>query len=125
MNIETVKFLNKLKNNSLISKLKVTTRFNKLSCQIAFLLYNEGYILSYRQKDRKKIDITLRNFNENSILKNLKICSSPSKTQFLSWKQISKLKTDKNLYAFSTDEGIISGELCKKKKKGGILLFYC
>lgn len=125
MNTETIKVLSHLKNNSLANKKSATINTNKLTNQIISLLYKEGYILSFKRVNSNKISIILKKWTRLPILKNLKICSSPSKTIFVSFKQISHLNTNKNLYLFSTSKGIMTGNECKASKVGGILLFYC
>lgn len=128
MNIETIKALNKLKNNSLVGKQRVSISANKLTSQIVSLLYKEGYLLSYKKINRigsSFMEVVVKNSSRVSIFRDLKICSSPSNTLFLSFKQVSDLNTKKNLYVLSTNKGLITGTLCKSLKVGGTLLFYC
>lgn len=125
MNIETIKTLNKLKNNSLIYKKKIAISKNKLILQIVKVLYKEGYILSYKSKGNLDLEVNLRAYTRIPTFKYLKICSSPSRTIVLSSKQIASLNTKKSLYIFSTNQGVMTGNDCKTLKLGGTLLFCC
>lgn len=125
MNIETIKILNKLKNNSLIYKKKIIISRSKLIAQIIKVLYKEGYILSYKNKENLGLEVNLRAYTRIPTFKYLKICSSPSKTIILSSKQIGSLNTKKNLYVFSTNQGVMTGNECKALGLGGTLLFCC
>lgn len=125
MNVQTIRVLNKLKNSSLVHQKCISAPINKLTRRIISLLYKEGYILSYKRRDDKDMKIELKRYTRIPIFKNLKLCSSPSKAVFLSFKQIIHLNTKKNLYILSTNKGIMTGNSCKALKLGGVLLFYC
>lgn len=125
MNLETIKILNKLKNNDLIHKKRIVISKNKSSIQIIKLLYREGYILSYKNKENSTLEVNLKEYVRIPAFKNLKICSTASKTLYLSYKHIASLNTKKSLYVFSTNKGIITGNECKNYNLGGVLLFYC
>lgn len=125
MNIETIKILNKLKNNSLIYKKKIIISKNKLITQIIKVLYKEGYILSYKNKGNLNLEINLRAYTRIPIFKYLKICSSSSRTIILSSRQIGSLNTKKSLYIFSTNQGVMAANDCKALNLGGTLLFHC
>lgn len=124
-----IKFLIQLKNASLIKQENVVFKFNKLNLKITQLLYKEGFIQSFYLQGNTsapstlKIYIKLRFIYNKSILKNLKLISTPVKNAYLNFKNLSKLPTTKNVLFLSTSKGFLTGLECKKNKIGGVLLF--
>jgi small subunit ribosomal protein S8 len=132
MNIETIKFLNQLKNASLVNHESIKVDSNKLIKNLLKLLYKEGYILYYRIKKKESFYnsttesiVNLRYFYNKSIFKNLKIISSPSNKRYFSLINISRMISKKNLFVFSTNKGLLTLNECKKLRVGGVLLFVC
>jgi small subunit ribosomal protein S8 len=131
MNIETIKNLNKLKNASLVNHELVYLNSNKLTKILLELLYKEGFILSYKIKEKNNEQKTtnflvkIRYLYNKPVFKHLKIVSSPSHRKFLCLKNISKITSKKNLFVFSTSKGILTLNQCKRFKVGGLLLFIC
>ena len=131
MNIETIKFLNQLKNASLVNHENVCVKSNRLIQSLLKLLYKEGVILSFRTKKFEPLKFTfksfinLRYFYNKAIFKHLKIMSSPSKRRYFCLKNICRISSKKNIFVFSTNKGLLTLNGCKKLKVGGVLLFIC
>jgi small subunit ribosomal protein S8 len=133
MNIQTIKFLNKLKNASLFNKEDITVAYSKNILGIVKILYKEGFLQSFKivaqsnltSQVRYSLVIRLRYFYDKPILKKLKIISSPSRVIYLNFLDISKLAATKNALFFSTSKGILTLLECKKQQIGGALLFIC
>lgn len=132
MNIDTINFLNKLKNASVKNELTTTVPSNSLTRRLIQLLYREGFIQSYTTKKKvnlknesKETVIVLRSRHEKSAFSNLKIISTPAKQRFLSINIINRISAKKTLFVFSTTEGLLTLESCKKIHIGGVLLFVC
>jgi ribosomal protein S8 len=132
MNVETIKFLNQLKNASLVHHESVQTNSNKLIQNLMKILYKEGFILSFRTKKRENFynltsesHVSLRYFYNKPIFRNLKIVSSPSRRRYFGIKSISRINSKKNLLIFSTNKGLLTLNDCKRLNIGGILLFVC
>jgi small subunit ribosomal protein S8 len=132
MNIETINFLSQLKNASLVRKGLLQTNSNKLIKSLMKILYREGFILSFRNKLRKKFNngtldsiVNLKYFDNETIFSSLCIVSTPSNTRFLSIKDICRINSKKNLFIFSTNKGLLTLTECKKQHLGGVLLFVC
>lgn len=132
MNIQTIKFLNKLKNASLINNEFITVDSNKFIHLLLKFLYKEGFILSFKIKEKDSFHnnttealVILRYFYNKPIFRDLKIISSPSKNTVLSYRSLSRITSKKNILVFSTIKGLLSLDECKKFKVGGILLFIC
>jgi len=129
MNIQTIKFLNTIKNASLSNNETVCVPYNKFILNLLTVLYREGFVQSFKvyksDCSEKKIDIILRYYYNKSSLKSLKIVSSPSKVKFLDYSSLTKISIKKNILFLSTNLGIMTALDCKKKKIGGILFFIC
>jgi ribosomal protein S8 len=133
MNIETIKFLIKLKNASTVNQESFYSNVNKLSQNLLKILYKEGFVLSFRIKKRDSSydsntttsKINLRYSHNKSVFRYLKIVSSPSKRRYFCLKSISRINSKRNLFVFSTNKGLLTINECKKLKVGGVLLFIC
>ena len=132
MNIETIRILNVIKNGSLVNLESVVTDSNKLSQSILKFLYKEGLILSYKIKKKSKfynntseILIQLRHYFGKPVLRKLKVLSFPSKPMCISYKSICRISAKNKVFAFSTIQGLLTLNECKKQRLGGVLLFVC
>jgi small subunit ribosomal protein S8 len=117
-----------LKNGSLANKESVKIKYHKFNVSILKVLYKEGFVASYKIVSNNKnqdILINLRYYFNSSSISNLKIISSPSKTTYLNVQEISKINSKKNIYFFSTSEGILTDLECKLRGIGGTLYFVC
>lgn len=129
MNIQTINFLNRIKNASLSNNEVVSITYNEFVLNLLSSLYKEGFIQSFSVvKDplgKKQIDVSLRYYYNKSSLKNLQIVSTPSKVKFLDYNSLTKICVKKNVLFLSTNLGLLTALECKKKKIGGILFFIC
>ena len=130
MNTETIKFLTVLKNGSSVYHESVKTNSNKLIQSLIQMLYREGFILSFRSKEKFINDtislyIQLRHCDSKAVFRNLKIVSTPSRKIHLGIRSICRMRTRKNLWVFSTTEGLLTLDECKRLRIGGVLLFIC
>ena len=87
MNNQIIKFLSFLKNSSLSKKKSVIVNYNNLIIKCVESLYKEGLILSYsilRDENNKssKIEIKLRNVNDNVLTSKIKIVSRPTNIKY-------------------------------------------
>lgn len=119
-----INFLISLKNASFSKKEELNVPYSEHILQIIKNLYNDGFIQSFKIMDNS-VYITLRYFFNKSILKGLKLVSTPSKSRYLSFKALTKLSTKKFVLYVSTNKGILTLSQCKKLKIGGVALFYC
>lgn len=132
MNVETIRFLNQLKNTSLGNVQKFQTKSNKLILGLLKLLYKEGYIISFKKvlrdnylNETSDFYVHTRNLEGKQLFKDLKIISTPAYQKYYSIKTINRLESKKKLIVFSTDKGIMTLSDCKRKHVGGVLLFIC
>jgi ribosomal protein S8 len=126
MNNYLIKNLISLKNASLNSKFSAILDYEVSILKMLNILYKNGIILSFKKiTGIKKIIVFLRyHLNFNSF-RYLKLVSVPSKFYYISYKNICKLYEKQRVVIVSTNEGFLTSFECKKKRKGGILLFIC
>lgn len=131
MNINLIKLLLQLKNASLVKREVVRFNCNLLCLELLKLLYNEGFIQSFKIESKSVFNnekqfqttIMLRYSYNKPALKTLRIISTPSHSKYLTLKDISKVQDRKNILFLSTNKGLLTGLQCKKNKIGGTLLF--
>jgi len=95
------------------------TKKNKL---ILNSLWSENIISGYLKKN-SILKVFLKYYKKNPVIKKIKTFKKYNKTFFFNLKQIWKIKVNLSIPFFSTNNGIISLNSCKKKKLGGKLLF--
>ena len=131
MNINLIKLLLQLKNASLVKREVVRFNCNLLCLELLKLLYNEGFIQSFKIESKNVFNnekqfqttIMLRYSYNKPALNTLRIISTPSHSKYLTLKDISKVQDRKNILFLSTNKGLLTGLQCKKNKIGGTLLF--
>jgi len=121
MNVQTINFLNKLKNYSLYGKQKVIFSYNKNKLQFLEILYQEGLIQSFSFC----LHLTVYLHLSKVCLQYLKILSSPANSKYFKLNQINRFKSIKRTLIFSTNQGLLTLHNCRKHKVGGTLLFLC
>lgn len=122
------KFLNQLKNASLINKDSIRVLNNPFIEKILKVLYKEGLIQSFYidiYLNQSYLVIYLRYFYNFSVLTNFKLISRASKLNYLKINDILKIYNKKKLIIFSTSKGILTDLECKKIMTGGVPLFTC
>ena len=128
MNIQLINFLSQLKIGSLSYKEHIFIKYNKTHSKILKSLYKEGLIVSYNIIKKQNLFYTfvhIRCCQNNFLLNSLKIVSTPSKSVYLNYQEISKLTTKKKTFFFSTNQGVCTINECKRFKIGGVLYFVC
>jgi ribosomal protein S8 len=125
MNINIINFLIQIKNASLFHKTSLKLKSSKLRYLFAKLLYNKGLIQSF-YLENTYLTIFIRYINNKSLLKELIIFSKPSHKIFLKFSDICKIKDQKIMFFFFTNQlSVLTSTECKKKHLGGKLLFAC
>lgn len=131
MNSKVVNFLIELKNASLAKKEVVSVEYNHLLNNLVEVLYREGFIQSFTIKNsfgrdkKKRICIGLRYYFNKPVFSNLKLFSKPSYLKYMKFSDICSISNKRFVCFFSTNQGILTGLDCKRKRIGGKLLFMC
>ena len=118
------KIILKLKNAISLNKKFIFLPKNDFCINLIYLLYSEGFILSfYLTNSKKKIKVFLKNeSNGSSIIKNIKLISTPSNNHYLKYSHLTKLTNGIGIIVLSTPYGLFTSNTCIKKKIGGIAI---
>ncbi len=97
---------------------------NDFCINLIYLLYSEGFILSFHlTNSKKKIKVFLKTeSNGSSIIKNIKLISTPSNNSHLKYNHLTKLTDGVGIIVLSTPYGLFTSNSCIKKKIGGMAI---
>jgi len=118
------KIILKLKTAISLNKKSIFLPKNDFCINLLYLLYSEGFILSfYFTNSKKRIEVFLKTeTNGSSILKNIRLISTPSNNHFLKYSHLTKLTNGVGIIILSTPYGLLTSSSCVKKKIGGIAI---
>ena len=118
------KIILKLKNAISLNKKFIFLPKNDFCINLIYLLYSDGFILSfYLTNSKKKIKVFLKNeSNGSSIIKNIKLISTPSNNNYLKYNHLTKLTNGVGIIVLSTPYGLFTSNSCIKKKIGGVAI---
>ena len=111
-----------MKNSQKSKKNIIKTQRKKLSESLLKLLWNEGFIGGYKVNSENFhfIDVFLKYSNAGKpTINSVKFLSKPGNRLYFSSKQIWKLDSSKVCVIFSTSQGLMTINNCKKKNIGG------
>ena len=109
-----------IKNAQLANKQIVKHTKKKSFEMLLNILWDEGYILGYKNiYDSNIILIYLKYNNKFPAITNFKIISKSSSKIYYSTRQLWKLKESHGLIVLSTSKGLLSVDSCKKIGVGG------
>jgi small subunit ribosomal protein S8 len=109
-------------NNGHLAKKPFVILVKKKVCEnILNVLWDEGFILGYKNlnKNSNSIQIFLKYKNGDPVISFLKILSKPSMQIYYSVKQLWKLKFNEGVVIISTNKGFLTHHNCKKQNIGG------
>lgn len=118
------KIILRLKNAISLNKKYIFLPKNDFCVNLIYLLYSEGFILSfYLTNSKKRIKVFLKTeSNGSSIIKNIKLISTPSNNYFLKYNHLTKLTNGVGVIVLSTPYGLFTSNNCIKKKIGGVAI---
>ena len=102
---------------------------SKLKKNITKILYEQGYILSYKFEENTRqgnIKIALKYDPESksSAIKSLKRVSRPGLRKYVPTEKIPRVLNGLGIAILSTSQGVITDKEARKRKVGGELLCY-
>jgi small subunit ribosomal protein S8 len=107
-----------IQNGQMVKRSFVIEKKNKVSEAFLNILWDEGYILGYKNS-HNKFKIFLKYENGVPVIKSFKIISKSSKKIYYSIKQIWKVNSNNIFIIISTSKGLKSIFDCKKENLGG------
>jgi small subunit ribosomal protein S8 len=113
--------LTRIRNALMRSKETVNAPYSKLKHELAKLLVKEGFLTSVKKvkKDFDELEITLKYFEEEPVIKELVRESRPGLRKYLSYKEIKPYKGGLGLKVLTTSKGLMTDREAIKKQLGG------
>lgn len=108
-------------NAQIVNKLTIEYKKKKNCEMLLNILWDEGYILGYKNLLNKSdtVRIYLKYSNNIPVINKFKVLSKPSLKIYYSSKQLWKININQSLLILSTTKGLLSMESCKKFGIGG------
>jgi ribosomal protein S8 len=119
-----IQFLYSLKNAAAVQKITVNCKYTNLNLACARILYQNGYILSFKvSKSSCSITVYLNLYGGKNHFHHLRILSKGSFNSYVTLKDLQKVFIKQTLLVFLTPKGLMSSDQLKKHGTGGIALF--
>ena len=130
MNIDPVAdYLTRVRNAVLASHRVVEIPASNLKKEITKILFDQGYILSYKFIDddtQGKIKIALKydKFTNDPVIKKLQRVSKPGLRKYSGSDDIPRVLNGLGISIVSTSKGVMTGKQAKREHVGGEILCY-
>ena len=117
-------YLTRVRNANSAGHRVVSIPASKLKLEITKILFDQGYILSYKVEDdtvQKSIKIALKydRLTKEPVIKKLQRISTPGLRQYASSGDILRVLNGLGIAIVSTSHGVMTGKQAKKENVGG------
>ena len=122
-------YLTRVRNANSAGHRVVSIPASKLKLEITKILFDQGYILSYKEEDdtvQKSIKIALKydRLTKEPVIKKLQRISTPGLRQYASSGEIPRVLNGLGTAIVSTSHGVMTGKQAKKENVGGEVICY-
>ena len=122
-------YLTRVRNANNAGHRVVSIPASKLKLEITKILFDQGYILSYKVEDetiQKSIKIALKydRLTKAPVIKKLQRISTPGLRKYASSSEIPRVLNGLGTAIVSTSHGVMTGKQAKKEKVGGEVICY-
>ena len=122
-------YLTRVRNANSAGHRVVSIPASKLKLEITKILYDQGYILSYKVEEetvQKSIKIALKydRLTKEPVIKKLQRISTPGLRQYASSGEIPRVLNGLGTAIVSTSNGVMTGKQAKKENVGGEVICY-
>lgn len=129
MNTDTIAdFLTRIRNASAAGHKIVEIPSSKLKKEMTKILFDQGYILSYKFETNifQTIKIALKyNKRDNSpVIKMIKRISKPGLRKYVDAKRLPRVLNGLGIAIISTSNGVMTSKIAKSNNVGGEILCY-
>jgi small subunit ribosomal protein S8 len=130
MNIDPVAdYLTRVRNAVLASHRVVEIPASNLKKEITKILFDQGYILSYKFIDDDtqgviKIALKYDKFTNDPVIKKLQRVSKPGLRKYSSSDEIPRVLNGLGISIVSTSKGVMTGKQAQREHVGGEILCY-
>ena len=122
-------YLTRIRNAIRANKKVVSIPASNLKKEITKILFDQGYILSYKFEDSKvqgEIKIALKYTKENneSVINNIQRISTPGLRKYSNSNDLPRILNGLGIAIVSTSKGVMTAKQAKKENVGGELICY-
>ena len=118
--------LTRIRNAQMRSRPKVSTPASKLRERVLEVLRDEGYIRGFSRVDyndgKSEIEIELKYFDGQPVIRQIKRISSPGRRVYSSVKDIPTIANGLGVAILSTPKGVMSDSQARRENVGGEIL---
>ena len=116
--------LTRIRNALMRGKATVNAPYSKVKHELSKLLVKEGFLTSVKKvkKDFDELEITLKYYNEEPVIKELKRVSTPGRRVYLGVDDLPKVRQGLGVAIVSTSKGIMSDAKARQSRVGGEVL---
>ncbi len=122
-------FLTRIRNANSAGHKVVESPSSKIKMEITKILFDQGYILSYKFVESNfqgiiKIALKYDPNTKEPVIKKIQRISTPGLRKYSSSTEIPRILNGLGISILSTSQGLMTGKQAKKKNVGGELLCY-
>ena len=122
-------YLTRLRNAMSANHRVVEIPASNLKKEITKILFDQGYILSYKFEDSSvqgtiKIALKYTEDTKESVIKKIQRISKPGLRKYASSKELPRILNGLGITIISTSHGVMTGKQAKKENVGGEVLCY-
>jgi small subunit ribosomal protein S8 len=122
-------YLTRVRNANSAGHRVVSIPSSKLKLEITKILFDQGYILSYKVEEetvQKSIKIALKydRLTKEPVIKKLQRISTPGLRKYASSGEIPRVLNGLGTAIVSTSHGVMTGKQAKKENVGGEVICY-
>ncbi|MGI8724898.1 MAG: 30S ribosomal protein S8 [Methyloceanibacter sp.] len=118
--------ITRIRNAQMRYKTKVTTPASTLRARVLDVLAEEGYIRGYAQVDydggRSELEIELKYFDGEPVIKDIKRVSTPGRRVYSSVRDLPTVANGLGVAILSTPKGVMSDSRARTENVGGEIL---
>ena len=122
-------YLTRIRNASAAKHRVVEIPASNLKKEITKILFDQGYILSYRFEDNAvqgviKIALKYDKITKEPVIKEIQRISKPGLRKYASSTELPRILNGLGIAIISTSHGVMTGKQAKKENVGGEVLCY-
>lgn len=118
--------LTRIRNAQMRYRPKVSTPASKLRARVLDVLREEGYIRGYaeieREGNKPEIEIELKYFDGEPVIRQIKRISTPGRRVYSSVKDLPTIANGLGVAILSTPKGVMSDSRARRENVGGEVL---
>jgi len=122
-------YLTRIRNANSAGHRVVSIPSSKLKLEITKILFDQGYILSYKEEKDSvqgsiKIALKYDRLTKEPVIKKLQRISTPGLRKYVSSNEVPRVLNGLGIAIVSTSHGVMTGKQAKKENVGGEVICY-